>query len=119
MIVLRKLAPATADATEVAIAEILNEELLAAMSRDRSIAVVEQIPVANAALPPPTYVLEGTIRTVGKKARVTAHLTDSVSAACLWSEQRDLAYDDTLSPDRSPALHLTAIFRREIEATEA
>ena len=119
MIVLRKLAPATADATEVAIAEILNEDLLAAMSRDRSIAVVEQIPVANAALPAPTYVLEGTIRVVEKKARVTAHLVDSASAACLWSEQRDLAHGEILNFDRSLALHLTAIFRREIEAIEA
>jgi len=119
MIVLRKLAPATADATEVAIAEILNEDLLAAMSRDRSIAVVEQIPVANAALPAPTYVLEGTIRVVERKARVTAHLVDSASAACLWSEQHDLAHGEILSFDRSLALHLTAIFRREIEAIEA
>jgi len=119
MIALRKLAPTTADATEAAIAEILNEDLLAAMSRDRSIAVVEQIPVANEALPAPTYVLEGTIRTAGKKARVTAHLVDPLSAACLWSEQRDLAQDEILSFDRSLALHLTAIFRREIEATEA
>jgi tetratricopeptide (TPR) repeat protein len=42
-----------------------------------------------------------------------------VRATCLWSEQRDLAHDDILSLDRSLALHLTAIFRREIEATEA
>ena len=119
MIGLRKLAPATADASEVALAEILNEDLLAAMSRDRSIAVVEQIPVANAVLPAPTYVLEGTVRAAGTKARVTAHLVDSASAACLWSEQRDLGRDEILSLDRSLALHLTAIFRREIEATEA
>jgi DNA-binding SARP family transcriptional activator len=119
MITLRKLAPATADATAAVIAEILNEELLAAMSRDRSIAVVERIPAASEALPAPTYVLEGTIRTVEKKARVTAHLFDSVSAACLWSEQRDLAHDEILNFDRSLALRLTAIFRREIEATEA
>ena len=119
MIALRKLAPAAADATAAAIAEILNEDLLAAMSRDRSIAVVEQIPAANEVLRAPSYILDGTVRTVGEKARVTAHLTDSVSAACLWSEQRDLAHDEIQSLDRSLALHLTAIFRREIEATEA
>jgi DNA-binding SARP family transcriptional activator/TolB-like protein len=119
MIGLRKLAPATADAAAAAIADILNEDLLAAMSRDRSIAVVEQAPAANGALPAPTYALEGTIRTVGRMARVTAHLIDSASAACLWSEQRDLAHDEILGLDRSLALHLTATFRREIEAIEA
>src|SRR5215471_17439885 len=119
MIALRKLAPATADASEAAIAEILNEDLLAAMSRDRSIAVIDQIPVANVASTAPTYVLEGTVRAAGTKARVTAHLVDSTSAACLWSEQRDLGRDEILSLDRGLALHLTAIFRREIEATEA
>jgi DNA-binding SARP family transcriptional activator len=119
MIALRRLAPATADATEAAIADILNEDLLAALSRDRSIAVVEQIRAANAASPAPAYVLEGTIRAAGGKTRVTAHLIDPASAACLWSEQRDLAPDEILSCDRSLALHLTAIFRREIEATEA
>ena len=47
------------------------------------------------------------------KARITAHLFDAASAACLWSEQRDLAHDQILGFDRSLALHLTAIFRRE------
>jgi len=119
MIALRKVAPATADETEAAIAEVLNEDLLAAMSRDRSITVVEQAPVADEASPTRTYVLEGAVRRIGERARVTAHLVDSASAACLWSEQRDLAHDEILSFDRSLALHLTAIFKREIESAEA
>jgi DNA-binding SARP family transcriptional activator len=119
MIALRRLTAATGDATDAAIADILSEDLLAAMSRDRSITVVEQIPAANEARPAPAYVLEGTVRTVDKNARITAHLFDAASAACLWSEQRDLAHDQILGFDRSLALHLTAIFRREIEAIEA
>lgn len=118
-IALRKLTPATADPTEAAIAEILNEDLLAAMSRDRSIAVVEQLAVANAVLPAATYVLEGSVRRIDNTARITAHLFDAASAACLWSEQRDLAHAQILGFDRSLTLHLTAIFRREIEAIEA
>jgi tetratricopeptide (TPR) repeat protein len=47
-------------------------------------------------------------------ARVTTHLVDSTSAACLWSEQRDLAHDEILG-SMQPGLHLTATFRREIE----
>ncbi len=119
MLALRELAPATMDETEAAIAEVLNEDLLAAMSRDRSLTVVEQLPVANEAPFTPTYVLEGTIRRVGKDARVTARLIDTASAACLWSEQSHLAHDEILKLDRSLALHLAAIFRREIEAAEA
>ena len=113
------MAPATADETEAAIAKVLNEDLLAAMSRDRSITVVERTPAADEASATPTYVLEGTIRRIGERVRVTTHLLDSASAACLWSEQRDLAHSEILSFDRSPALHLSAIFKREIESAEA
>jgi DNA-binding SARP family transcriptional activator/TolB-like protein len=119
MLALRKLAPATMDGTELAIAEVLSEDLLAAMSRDRSVAVVEQRRLAAEPPPAPSYVIEGTVRRIGKQARVTAHLIDLARAACLWSEQRDLAHDDILSFDRSLAMHLTATFRREIESAEA
>jgi DNA-binding SARP family transcriptional activator len=119
LLALRELAPATMDEAEVAIAEILNEDLLAAMSRDRSLAVVEHQPVANEPPFAPTYVLEGTIRRLGRNARVTARLIDSASATCLWSEQSHVAHDKILNFDRGLALHLAAIFRREIEATEA
>ncbi|MGH6930527.1 MAG: BTAD domain-containing putative transcriptional regulator, partial [Dongiaceae bacterium] len=117
MVALRKFVPTTAD--ETAIADLLSEDVLAAMSRDRSITVVEQPLVADEAPFAPTYALEGTIRKVGKRARVTAHLIDSASAACLWSEQSELADDEILNLDRRLALHLTAIFRREIESAEA
>ena len=60
MLALRRVAPATADATEAAIADVLNENLLAAMSRDRGIAVVEQRRTGEPP-PAPTYVLEGTV----------------------------------------------------------
>ncbi len=119
MLALRKLAPATADETEAAIADVLNEDLLAAMSRDRSVTVVEHLAVAGEPALAPTYVIEGTVRRTGKQARVTAHLIDSTCSACLWSEQNDLAQDSVLSLDRSLALRLTATFRREIESAEA
>jgi DNA-binding SARP family transcriptional activator len=119
MIALHKLTPASPDAAEAAIADVLNEDLLAAMSRDRSVAVVERRSSADETPRAATYLLEGTVRTVGQQARVTAHLVDAASATCLWSEQRVLTPDQILTFDRDLAMHLTAIFRREIEATEA
>src|SRR5262249_53215821 len=109
----------TGDATEAAIADVLNEDLRAAISRDRSIMVAEQAPAAEEASPARTYVLEGAIRRIGERARVTTHLVDSASAACLWSEQRDLAHNEILNCDRNLAWHLMAIFKREIESAGA
>lgn len=118
LVMLRNVAPATADATESAIAALLSEDLLAAMSRDRSLRVVEHA-AADGAGAAPGYVLAGTVRRIGSQARVTAHLTDSTGTARLWSEQSDLAQDHVLSFDRNLASQLTAIFRREIESAEA
>lgn len=118
VIILRSVAPATDDATERTIAALLNEDLLAAMSRDRSLRVIEpsagEVPDAA-----PAYVLAGTVRRIGDQARVTTHLTDAGGAARLWSEQSDLAQDRILNFDRNLASQLTAIFRREIESAEA
>jgi DNA-binding SARP family transcriptional activator len=116
---LRKFATTSQDDIESSIADVLSEDVLSAMSRDRSTAVVEQPLAADKTSLAPAYVLEGTIRRIGEKARVTAHLIDSASAACLWSEQSELAHDELLNFDRRLALHLTAIFRREIESAEA
>jgi DNA-binding SARP family transcriptional activator len=119
MVALRKFIPATADEVETATAEILSENMLAAMSRDRSTTVVEHALAEDDASLAPAYVLEGRIRRVGDKARVTAHLIDSSNAACIWSEQSELTHGEVLSFDPNLALHLTAIFRREIESAEA
>ena len=118
LIILRSVAPATDDATERTIAALLNEDLLAAMSRDRSLRVIESsaCDVPDAA---PAYVLAGTVRRIGDQARVTTHLTDAGGAARLWSEQSDLAQDRILNFGRDLASQLTAIFRREIESAEA
>jgi tetratricopeptide (TPR) repeat protein len=89
------------------------------MSRDRSTTVVEHAPAADTAPLAPAYVLEGTIRKVGDQARITTHLIDTATTTCLWSEQNDLRHEQILNFDRSLALHLTAIFRREIESAEA
>jgi len=110
---------AAGDGIEESVAEVLGENLLAAMSRDRSISVLEQPADAGQAPHAPSYLLEGTIRRVGAGARVTVRLIDRASAACLWSEQCDLAPADLAAGDRGPARHLTATFRREIESAEA
>lgn len=118
VIILRSVSPATNDATESTIAALLNEDLLAAMSRDRSLRVIEPVAaaVADAA---PAYVLAGTVRRIGDQARVTTHLTDAGGTTRLWSEQSDLARDRILNFDRNLASQLTAIFRREIQSAEA
>ena len=56
------------------------------------------------------YVLEGSVRKAGKRARITAQLIDASSGSCLWADHFDGALDDVVDlQDRIAACVVGAI----------
>lgn len=64
------------------------------------------------------YIVDGSIRRVGRRMRVTARLIESEGGRHLWAERFDLDMQDILAVQDEAALKIAAIVEPELERAE-
>jgi adenylate cyclase len=64
------------------------------------------------------YVLEGSIRTVGNRIRVTAQLIDATSASHLWAEKYDRQLEDVFAVQEEVTQSIVAAIAPRVDAEE-
>jgi TolB-like protein len=105
------------------------EDVITALSRFRSFAVIARnssfaykgraIDVRQVATELGVrYLLEGSVRRVGKRLRVTAQLIDGESGAHLWAESFDGAIDDVFDVQDSITQSVVALIEPKIQSAE-
>lgn len=98
------LANQSGDANQDYFSDGLTEDITHALGRFKDLTVIAYsavLPFRNKELPPgeigktlnARYLVNGTVRRMGQRVRVTVQLTDTANSTQLWSEQ----YDDELS----------------------
>jgi TolB-like protein len=65
------------------------------------------------------YVVEGSVRRVGDRVRITAQLINAATGAHLWAERYDRSFEDVFVIQDEIAVGVVATVARRIEETEA
>ncbi|MEM8990227.1 MAG: adenylate/guanylate cyclase domain-containing protein [Pseudomonadota bacterium] len=117
------------DKTQDYFADGLSEDLIDALSRWRSFAVIARnssfalrggdidMRAAGAALQA-RYILAGSVRAKGERIRVSARLTDAEENRQVWSEQFDRRLDDLFAIQDDISRRIAAIAAPELEHAE-
>lgn len=109
--------------------EGMTEEVVAALSRIRSIFVVgggssrslkgEEIDAARAALRLGVqYILEGSVRRSGPRIRISVKLTDAVQGVQMWTEKFEGTLDDVFALQDQVALSIVGTIEPAVHAVE-
>jgi DNA-binding winged helix-turn-helix (wHTH) protein/tetratricopeptide (TPR) repeat protein len=113
------LRPASGDAADRALADIVSEDIVTCLARDRTIAVSSAVPAADVPAAGARYVLDGGLRHAGGRLAVTVRLTDAVDGTHLWAERCERLLEAGLPPDDGISRTIAAVVRGEIETAEA
>src|SRR6202011_1910424 len=64
------------------------------------------------------YVLEGSVRRVGQRARITSQLIDAVSGTHLWADRFDGSLEDIFELQDKVALSVAGVIEPTLQAAE-
>jgi DNA-binding SARP family transcriptional activator/TolB-like protein/Tfp pilus assembly protein PilF len=120
------LRPASQDPATAAVADVLTEDLVTALSRDRTVAVVtdDRSHAPGAATlaggPPPVhYVIDGSVRRLEDAFVIAIRLVDAHDGRHVWAERCAQPYDGIVSLDDACARRIAAALQSEVEQVEA
>jgi len=117
-VTLRRFTCIGTDDLDRVVAQAIGEDLLTALTRDRTLSVMAHqgvdVPHADS-----VYVVEGSIRRRVDRVAVAAHLLDAGSGAYLWSERWAEPMSEILEGTGRVVRRLAAVVRREVESAEA
>ena len=110
--------------------EGFSEDLIAALSRFRSLTVVSgnaSFSYRDKQMSPKTigkelgvrYILDGSVRKLGKKMRITTSLTNAQDESTVWSEKFDTTIDDIFDTQDEIIETIVATIAGKVEVNEA
>ncbi len=120
----------SADEEQAYFCEGFSEDLIAALSRFRSLTVVsgnasfsyrdkQMSPKAIGKELGVRYILDGSVRKMGKKMRITTSLTNAQDESTVWSEKFDTTIDDIFDTQDEIIETIVATIAGKVEVNEA
>lgn len=100
------------------LAESVRQDVVTALSWHRSLAVCSRDYAEGRLDSEIHYLLEGSVRTFGRRVRITAQLVETALGAHLWAERYDVTENDILEAQDEVTAKIAARIEAEVGVTE-